>query len=82
VEGISTYLLTQGVLGLAVLVLGIVVVYQQRKIDKRDARIEELHGLRLDDSMRREGIVTDAMNKTSQSLLVVSEKIEIVKERH
>lgn len=49
-ENFTAYFFTQGFLGIAVLALGIVVIYQNKKLDKKDSRIEELQELRLADS--------------------------------
>jgi type VI protein secretion system component VasK len=89
---ISNYLLTQGVLGLAVLVLGIVVVYQQRKLDKKDtSQAEEVkllnqallaeikaHTVNYQDMAKRE---QEVLSDVSQSMALFSEKIEVVKGR-
>lgn len=79
--GITNYLFTQGVLGVMCVALIIVVIYQQRKLDKKDIRIEELQDLRLEDSKTREKVVSDVMNDTSQNLRILSEKIEVAKGR-
>lgn len=83
--GISNYLLTQGVLGIAVLVLGIVVVYQQKKLDKRDEKIQALQDARLDDNkshtldyreMAKDN--QEVLQGNSQSIQLMAAKIEAV----
>ena len=48
-EGVSNYYFTQGVLGVSVFILGCVVVYMQRKQDKKDvehaAEVKALNAL-------------------------------------
>lgn len=86
--GISNYLFTQGVLGVACIALGIVVIYQQRKLDKKEERIQQLQDLRLGDSkehskdyreMSKE--TTTVLQQTSQNMLILGEKIEVGKRR-
>lgn len=86
--GISNYLLTQGVLGIAVLVLGIVVVYQQKKLDRQDVEIRQGYKDRLDDNklhaadykeMAKDN--QEVLQGNSQSNLILAEKIEVVKGR-
>ncbi len=90
--GISNYLLTQGVLGVVCLVLGIVVVYQQRKYDKlvtqKDADIALLNKQLLDDNKAHAIDYRDmakdnqeVMSNTSQNVRILSEKIEVGKSR-
>jgi len=40
--GITNYLFTQGILGVVCVGLIIVVVYQQKKLDKKDDKIEAI----------------------------------------
>ena len=75
-ENVPTYLLTQGVLGVACLVLGIVIIYQQKKIDKKDARIEALQDLRLADNKEVTKDVTEVLQGNSQAITVLTAKIE------
>lgn len=83
---ISTYLFTQGVLGVAVLVLGLVCwkLYDSREADRKEwrAEVKELNTLRLTDSKEVAEKVILVMNDTSQNLRILSEKIEGGKERH
>lgn len=78
---LSTYLFTQGVLGVACLVLGAVVIYQNKKIDRRDERIQQLQDLRLADQKEVTKEVTSVVENNSQSIRVLSEKIEIAKQK-
>lgn len=91
-QGLSNYLLTQGVLGVACLVLGVVVIYQQRKLDKRDAdhaaEIKELNRQIIDDNKAHaidfRELAKDnqeVMFNTSQNVRILSEKIEVGKSR-
>jgi len=91
-SSISNYLLTQGVLGLAVLALGIVIVYQQRKLDKKDSFYTEeikllnqallaeikAHTANYQEMAKRE---QEVLSDVSQSMALFSEKIEVVKGR-
>ena len=86
--GITNYLLTQGVLGIAVLALGAVVIYQQKKIDKRDDKIQLLQDARLSDNKEHtrdyrelSKETTEVLQGNSQNMLILSEKIEVGKSR-
>lgn len=86
--GISNYLLTQGVLGVACLVLGLVIIYQQRKNDKKDERIQQLNDLLLANTKEHSAEfkemskdMTDVMQQSSQNIAILSEKIEVGKRR-
>lgn len=73
---VSNYLLTQGVFGFTSLILGIVVIYQQRKIDKKDAKIEDLQTLRLSDTKEVNEKVTTVLQGNAQAIEVLAAKIE------
>lgn len=75
----GNYFFTQGVLGVVVAALSVVVIYQNKKLDKKDARIEELQELRLQDSKEVTKDVTEVLQGNSQNMRVLSEKIEIAK---
>jgi hypothetical protein len=77
--GISDYLFTQGVLGVAVFVLGGVVFYQNKKLDRKEARIEELQELRLQDSKDVAKDVTAVLDGNAQAQRILAEKIEIAR---
>lgn len=76
---LSTYLFTQGVLGVAVLVLSFVCVklYNSREADRKEWRTEvkELNALRLQDSKDIAEKVTGVLDNTSQNVRILSEKI-------
>lgn len=77
-EGVSSYLLTQGVLGVACLVLGFVCVKLYNKNERLQERIEELHELRLSDSKEVRKEVTAVVQGNSENMRVFTEKIEVV----
>lgn len=76
---LSTYLLTQGVLGVAVLVLAFVCIklYNSRETDRKEwrAEVKELNALRLQDSKDIAEKVTGVLDNTSQNVRILSEKI-------
>lgn len=78
-SGVTGYLFTQGVLGIACIVLGFVAVKLYNKNEKLQERIEELHELRLQDSKDITKEVTTVLEGNSQSNRVLAEKIEIAK---
>lgn len=78
-ENVTTYLFTQGVLGIAVLILGVVIIRLYNKTEKQQLRIEELQELRLTDTKEMTKDITDVLQGNSQNLRVLSEKIEIAK---
>jgi hypothetical protein len=80
-DGVTTYLLTQGVLG--VVVVGLIVVCGKlyNKTEKQQARIEELQELRLQDSKEVTRDVTEVLQGNAHSNLILAEKIEVAKGR-
>lgn len=78
-EGATTYLFTQGVLGVAVVVLAAVINKLYNKTEKQQARIEELQELRLQDSKEVTKDVTEVLQGNAQSNLILAEKIEVAK---
>ena len=80
-EGITAYLLTQGVLGVVVLALIYVCNKLYTKTEKQQARIEELQELRLQDSKEVTRDVTEVLQGNAHSNLILAEKIEVAKER-
>lgn len=87
-DGVTSYLFTQGVLGVAVIVLGIVVIYQQKKIDKKDEKLELLYEARILDNKNHSTDYRDmakdnqeVLQGNSQSILLLGSKIETVKGR-
>jgi len=84
--GITNYLFTQGILGVVCVGLIIVVVYQQKKLDKKDDKIEALQNARLDDNkthtldyreMAKDN--QEVLQGNSQSNALLAAKIEAVK---
>lgn len=84
----TTYLLSQGVLGVAVIMLIAVCNKLYNKTEAQQKRIEELQDLRLVDSITHskdyQQMAKDnqeVLHKSSQSQLLLAEKIEVVKGR-
>ena len=73
---VTTYLFTQGVLGVACVVLGVVCMKLYNKTERQQHRIEELHALRLEDSKEVTRDVTEVLQGNSQSNRILAEKIE------
>jgi hypothetical protein len=80
-DGVSSFLLTQGVLGVACLVLGGVCIKLYNKTEKQEQKIQELQDLRLADSKEVAKDVTTVLQGNSQAMAVLSEKIEIAKQQ-
>lgn len=85
-DGVTSYLLTQGVLGVACIVLGIVIIYQQKKLDRKEEKIEQLQQARLDDTKTHADDYRDmakdnqeVLQGNSQSNALLAAKIEAVK---
>lgn len=78
-EPISTYLLTQGVLGLAVLILGFVCMKLYAKTERLEKEKTDLMELRRVDAVETRTDVTSMLPGISQSLQNISDKIEISK---
>ncbi len=76
-EDISTYLFTQGVLGVACLVLGIVCVKLYNKTERLEKEKTELLEARRLDAVETRTQVTSVLPGISQSLQNISDKIEI-----
>jgi len=84
--GITNYLFTQGVLGVALVAAIIVIVYQQKKLDKKDEKIEALQDARVSDNkehardfqeMAKDN--SEVLQLNSQSNTLLASKIEAVK---
>ena len=75
----TTYLFTQGVLGVVVVALSTVVIKLYNKTERQQTRIEELQDLRLADSKDVTKDVTEVLQGNSQNMRILSEKIEIAK---
>lgn len=76
---ITTFYLTQGVLGVTVLVLVYVVIKLYNKSEAKQVRIEELQDLRLQDSKEVTKDVTAVLQGNTQSNLVLAAKIDAAK---
>jgi hypothetical protein len=79
-EGVPTYLLTQGVLGVVVLVLGYVVIRLYNKTERLEQEKSELLKLQLQDSVEQTRNVTAVLSDNSQNMRILSEKIEVGKQ--
>lgn len=84
--GITNYLFTQGVLGVALVAAIVVIIYLQRKLDRKDEKIDTLQNARLDDNkvhtadyreMAKDN--AEVLSGNSQNMRILSEKIEIAK---
>lgn len=76
---VSSYLLSQGALGVAVLVLGIVVNRLYSKTEKLEKEKDDLQEARRLDAVESRTEVTSLLPGISQSLQNISDKIEISK---
>lgn len=77
--GVSTYLLTQGVLGISVLVLGYVVGRLYNKTERLEKEKSDLaEARRLDDKEQYEKLTQIVIDNT-QSNRILAEKIEVGK---
>ena len=75
----ATFYFTQGVLGVTVIVLGLVINKLYNKTEKQQARIEELQNLRLEDSKEVTRDVTAVLQGNAQSMSILAEKISVGK---
>jgi hypothetical protein len=79
VDGISNYLFTQGVLGVACLVLGVVNYIQYKTSLKKDEKINQLQeGWRLDSKQTTKEVM-DTMQEYSQTNRLLTEKIQVAR---
>lgn len=76
----STYFFTQGILGVVVLVLGIVVIRLYAKTERLEKEKGDLQEARRLDAVESRTEVTSLLPGISQSLQNISDKIEISKE--
>lgn len=86
-DGITTYLLTQGVLGVAVVVLGFVCVKLYNKNEKLQVEKDQLQSEKQEiiDARRLESVqitkeVMEVLQSNSQSNALLAAKIEAVKD--
>ena len=75
----STYLFTQGVLGVVVVALTTVIIKLYNKTEKQQLRIEELQELRLQDTKEVAKDVAGVLEGNSQTNRILAEKIELAK---
>jgi len=80
-EQISTYLFTQGILGIAVVVLAFVCLKLYNKTDELQKALNAEKDLRLADSKEMMKEVTEVMRDSIQSDRILSEKIEVAKSK-
>ena len=78
-DNVSSYLFTQGALGVACLVLGLVCIKLYNKNENQQLRIEELQELRLQDTKDVAKDVTAVLEGNSQTNRILAEKIELSK---
>lgn len=67
-ENISTYYLTQGVLGVTVVALIAVVIWQQKRIDAKDKQITDLQDKRVADT----NSYTNSYTQTTREMVGVT----------
>lgn len=79
-EGITSYLLTQGILGVICIVLGVVVIKLYNKTERLEKEKSDLQEARRLDAVETRTDVTALMPGISQALQNISDKIEISKE--
>lgn len=77
----TTYLFTQGILGIVAVVLSTVCIKLYNKTERQETRIQELQDLRLEDSKEVTRDVTAVLQGNAQSNRILAEKIEIAKKR-
>lgn len=79
-QDVPTYLLTQGVLGVAVLVLGYVVAKLYNKTERLEKEKTDLMEARRVDTIQTLEKVTEVMQTNSQTNRLLAEKIEAGKQ--
>lgn len=77
----TTYLFSQGVLGVVVVALVTVCIKLYNKVERQQLRIEELQDLRLADNKEITKDVTAVLQGNSQSNALLAAKIEVAKEQ-
>lgn len=80
-EGATTYLLTQGVLGVVTLALSAVCIKLYSKTEKQQTKIEELYNLRLDDIKEIKQQLAELLQDNTEANRIMAEKIEAVRRR-
>lgn len=79
-DAVSTFFFSQGILGVLVLVLGVVVLRLYGKTEKLQKEKEELLEARRIDAKDTAQQVTSILPNLSQTLQNISDKIEISKQ--
>lgn len=79
-DALSTYYLTQGVLGATVLVLAVVVTKLYNKTELLEKEKTALLEARRLDDLKTLKEVTDVLSANSQNMRILSEKIEVGKQ--
>lgn len=79
-DGATTYLLTQGALGVACLVLGFVVGKLYNKTERQEVRISDLQEARRVDAVATTEKVITVLETNSQTNRLLAEKIETAKQ--
>lgn len=80
-EGVSAYLLTQGPLGIAILVLGYVIAKLYNKTERLEVEKTALMDARRIDTVATLKEVTEVMSTNSQTNRLLAEKIEASKQQ-
>lgn len=80
-ENVPSFLLGQGILGVAVLVEGIVIMRLYNKTERLEKEKSDIQELRRLDAVETRNDVTSVLPGISQSLQNISDKIEIGKGR-
>lgn len=78
-QGVENWLLTQGVLGVAVVLLIYTIMKLYSKVDQQQKDIIEIMQTRIAETKETTKEVTDVLRSNAQSMEVLSEKIEISK---
>lgn len=77
---ITNFLLTQGILGICVLVLALVVIKLYNKNEKLQEKIDNLQEARRLDAVETRTDVTSVLPGISQTLQNIYDKIEVSKQ--
>lgn len=79
-SSIMTYLVTQGVLGVACLILGLVVWKLYNKTERLEKEKSDLMELRRVDALEAFNKIVEVVENNSQTNRLLTEKIELGKE--
>lgn len=78
-ENVPTFLLTQGVLGVACLVLGLVVIKLYNKIERLEKEKADIMEARRLDSVQSAKDAYEVIGASTDNMRILTEKIEISK---